>query len=46
MMANEAIAALDEFAVTGDPVDFLEYKEDRTETAASPPSSWATARST
>ena len=33
MMANEAIASLDEFAVTGDPVDFLDYKEDRTETA-------------
>jgi cell wall-associated NlpC family hydrolase len=32
-MANEAIAALDEFAMTGDPVDFLDYKEDRTETA-------------
>ncbi|MET0909777.1 MAG: NlpC/P60 family protein [Ilumatobacteraceae bacterium] len=33
MTANEAIASLDEFAVTGDPVDFLEYKDDRTETA-------------
>jgi cell wall-associated NlpC family hydrolase len=33
MMANEAMASLDEFAVTGDPVDFLDYKEDRTQTA-------------
>ncbi len=33
MMANSAIASLDEFAVTGDPVDFQEYKEVRTETA-------------
>ncbi len=32
-MANEAIAALDEYAVSGNSADFLEYKEERTETA-------------
>jgi len=33
MMATAAIVSLDEFAVTGDPVDFQEYKEVRTQTA-------------
>ena len=32
--ANEAIAALDQFAVTGDPVEFLEFRADRDATAA------------
>jgi cell wall-associated NlpC family hydrolase len=32
-MADEAIAALDEYAVSGDAADFLEYKQERTETA-------------
>ena len=32
-MANEAIAALDEYAVSGSSADFLEYKAERTETA-------------
>jgi cell wall-associated NlpC family hydrolase len=31
--AREAMASLDEFGLTGDPVDLLEYKEERTETA-------------
>ena len=32
--ANEAIAALDMFAMTGDPVQFLEFRVDRDATAA------------
>ncbi len=32
--ADEAIAALDQFAMTGDPVEFLEFRADRDATAA------------